>query len=413
VKTLEGFPKDLLETIRLLENNPLKSYRDLAKIKGVSPQTFIRKVEELKTRGIIRDVHSSLRPESLYLERIIVVFTVSSLDEITYLELSCDTHPYTRQRNRIFGHVYGLLVSFDIPKGSLTKLKVFLKELKKRKYCEKYSVFKTEGRRIFYPHPFYNNIMDLDDFNIEEYFSKRINNKKNDRTENSSFSKETVFHPIHLLILRDITTNMRIMRSELLTKYQDYLNLKKSEENFYSLPKGFRPHLKAYFSDKKTQNAIYIDFKKKYSSIINNYIEYYWIGINRKYFEMFIRFAYIIYDISTEEKEGIFHLIENERPPFNIYAEDLGKDLLLTLSLPPYYQTKFAYLMKLTYSDFDTYQIDPFGYNAVRYRFYVHNYDLEKKQWKADNEWMITNVIKKIDERLSKKQFRIVSNKVG
>jgi DNA-binding Lrp family transcriptional regulator len=412
VKIVEGFTKDLLDTIRLLENNPLKSYRELAKIKGVSPQTFIRKVEELKSRNIIRDVHSSLRPESLYFERIIVVFIVSSLDEITYLELSCDSHPYTKQRNRIFGHVYGLLVNFDIPKGTLSNLKEFLKILKERNYCEKYSIFRTEGRRVFHPQPFYNNIMDLEDFNIEEYFSKRINNNRESNKKRKS-NHEPIFHPIHLLILRDITTNMRISRSDLILKYRSYLKLKTREESFYSLPKGFRSYLKSYFTEKKTENAIYIDFKKKYTSIIDNYIEYYWMGINRKYFEMFIRFAYFIYDIPSEEKEGILSLIEKERPPFNIYAEDLGKDLFLTLSLPPYYQTKFAYLMKLTYANFDTYQIDPFGYNAVRYRFYVHNYDLENKFWKKDREWMITSAINNIDEGLTKKQFRIVSNKVG
>ena len=409
---MKGFPKDLIDIVRLLENNPLKSYRELAGLAKVSPQTFIRRVKELKSQDIIRNVHSTLRPGSLYLDRFIVIFKVSKLEGITYLELACDVHPYTAQRNRIFGHIYGLYAVFDIPKGSFDLLKDFLDMLKDRGYCTEYETFTSQGIRRFYPQPFHKNITDLDKFDLEGYYAIRMFNTKEEIVENIATSTPD-FHPIQLLIMRDITTDMRIQKSELSNKYRNYLQIPEKDENFYSLPKGFRKYIKEFYSTSRTENAIYIDFKKKYNAITKNHVEYYWSGFNRKYFEMFITFAYIIYDISVAEKRGILNLIQKERPPFNIYIEDLGKNLILSLSLPPYYQTKFAYMMKITYDNFSTYQLDPFGYNAVKYRFYVHNYDLEKKKWKRNKKWMFDNVVGGIDEALSNNQFRKVSNKLG
>ncbi|MEE9410678.1 MAG: hypothetical protein V3V41_07105, partial [Candidatus Heimdallarchaeota archaeon] len=300
----------------------------------------------------------------------------------------------------------------DIPKGSFDRLKNFIDMLKDREYCTEYETFKSQGVRQFYPQPFHKNIIDLDEFNLEGYYAKRMYNTKEEIKCNFVTSPPD-FHPIQLLIMRDITTDMRVQKSELSNKYRNYLQIPKKEEDFYSLPKGFRKHITKFYSKKRTENAIYIDFKKKYNAINKNHVENYWCGFNRKYFEMFIRFAYIIYDIPETEKKGIFNLLQKERPPFNIYIEDLGKDLFLSLSLPPYYQTKFAYMMKAIYENFATYQIDPFGFNAVKYRFYVHNYDIENKNWKRDKKWMFDNVSEGIDKALSNNQFRKISDKQG
>lgn len=409
---MKGFSTDLIEILRLLENYPLKSYSELAEKIGVSTQTLIRRVKDLESRNIIRTVHSSLNPESMLLERYIVIFLVSSLDQISLLELSCDIHPYTSSRNRIFGSEYGLYAKFDIPAGSYNLFKSFLEMVNNKEYCDKFFVYKSEGNRIFYPQPYCNNIMDIDEFDLKGYFSKKINEKDSNVQEKNNLSSSIEYHPIQLLILRDITTNMRIPMSQLLEKYKSYLDIPEDKEAFHSLPKGFKPHIKDYFSEEKTENAIYIDFKKKYHSILNNYVENYWLDVNRKYFSMFIRFAYVISGISKNEKSDIFNLIRNERPPFSVYLEDFDKDLYLSVLLPPYYQTQFAYLMKLKYKNFSTYLLDSFGYNAVKYRFYVHNYDIDKQKWRDDGVWMYDKVIQDIDDKISISQFRSVSNRV-
>ncbi len=409
---MKGFSTDLIEILRLLENYPLKSYNELAEKIGVSTQTLIRRVKDLESRNIIRTVHSSLNPESMLLERYVVIFLVSSLDQVSLLELSCDIHPYTSSRNRIFGSEYGLYTKFDIPIGSYNHFKSFLEMMNNKEYCDKFFVYKSEGNRIFYPQPYCNNIMDIDDFDIKGYFSKKINEKNSNFQEKNLLSSSVEYHPIQLLILRDITTNMRTPMSQLLVRYKSYLNISKDKESFHNLPKGFKRHIKDYFSEEKTENAIYIDFKKKYHSILNKYVENYWLDVNRKYFSMFIRFAYVISGISKSEKSDIFNLLRNERPPFSIYLEDFGKYLYLSISLPPYYQTQFAYLMKLTYENFSTYLLDSFGYNAVKYRFYVHNYDIDKQKWRDDRDWMYDKVIQNIDDKVSENQFRSVLNRV-
>lgn len=408
---MRGFSPELMDILRLLENYPMKSYSELAKKAGVSAQTFIRRVEKLKLNDIIREVHSSLNPENLLLERYVIFFMTKSIEQIKFLELSCDVHPYTASRNRIFGQEYGLYAVFDIPKGSYDLLKSFLEFMLGREFYYSSLMYKTTGLRISYPQPFYNNIVDIDEFDIEGYFSQSIPQTGNVGRESKPSSLE--FHPIQLLILRDITTNMRIPMSQLLEKYISYLQLPKKEESYYSLPKGFKPYLEDFFSSKRTKNAVYIDFKKKYHSIVKNYVDKYWLGVNRKYFEMFIRFGYVIHKITKREKENLFNLLQKEQPPFEIYMEDLGDKIFLALSLPPYYQTRFAYFMKETFKNFTSYLLDSFGYNAVIYRFYIHNYDIENHKWRDDREWMLEDVIKGIDSNLTKKQYRRVSDISG
>ncbi|MBY8999634.1 MAG: Lrp/AsnC family transcriptional regulator [Candidatus Heimdallarchaeota archaeon] len=401
---MKGFARDLLELLRILENYPLLSYSEHAKMLNVSTQTLSRRVEKLQNEDMLRKVHSTLKPEKMELEKYVVIFEIAEIDQLEQLELSCDIHPYTSSRNRLFGQFYGVYAVFDIPKGSEKHLVSFLDFTLGREFCSHYQMFKSVGRRLFYPQPLHNNITDIDEFDIDEYFSRKIEIKTISDEKASSANSVIEFHPIHLLILRDITTNMRTPVSKLAHKYKLYLELDKSRERFDTLPKGFRPYLEEFFSDKRTENAVYIDFKKKYQYIINNIVEDYWWGVNRKYFEMFVRFTYIIFDITKAEKSRLFSLFKEFRPPFSIYIEDLGKNIGLTFSLPPYYQIKVSYWIKSNYERFSVYLADSFGNNATKYRFYVHNYDLKNLKWREDKDWMLDGVVKGIQEKIANNQ---------
>ena len=405
---MKGFAGNRMEILRLLENYPLKSYSELAQKAGVSPQTFTRRVEELRNQNIIRKVQSSLNPESLLLERYVITFITDSVEGIKSLELSCDVHPYTSSRNRIFGSEYGLLTVFDIPRGSFRNLKSFLESLLAKKLCVKYYTYKTQGRRIVCPQPFHNNIIDLEEFDLNAYLVQETTPLYTGKDGREYHLSSLDLHPIDLLILRDITLDFRTPMSQLIQKYQMYMNSDKGEIEEYIFPETFRPYLKEFFREDRTENAVYLDFKKRYNALIENHVESYWLGMNRKYFEMFVRFGYIIHNISKEEKRRLFSLFTNDKPPFSIYMEDLDRHVFLSFSLPPYYLTQFSYFMKERYEKLTAYLLDSFGYNALKYRFYVGNYDFEKKGWKDDEEWMVKGVIKGIDEKLSKKEYRIV-----
>ena len=123
---------------------------------------------------------------------------------------------------------------------------------------------------------------------------------------------------------------------------------------------------------------------------------------------MFVRFGYIIRNISKKEKSRLFSLLMNDRPPFSIYIEDLDRNLFLSVSLPPYYQTKLSYLMKERYEKFSTYLLDSFEYSALKYRFYAGNYDIRNKEWRQNEEWMVTGVTKGIEEKLEINEYRTV-----
>ncbi|OLS32129.1 MAG: hypothetical protein HeimAB125_12040 [Candidatus Heimdallarchaeota archaeon AB_125] len=410
---MKGFPNELRDILHLLENNPLKSFSELAKVLSVSTQTFSRRFEELKKKEIIYEVHSSLNPESLLLERYVVIFIVNSIIDIKKLELSCDLHPYTISRHRLFGSDYGLFAIFDIPAGSYNNLTTFFEILQQRDFCKKFFIYTSSKNRILHVNPLLDNIIDSEEFDIVGYFSQSVEDKQVENLGREFTSNSLEFHPIELLILRDITTNMRIPITELLKKYQNYLKLPSDKDAFYSLPRGFRPYLKEFFAEDRSENAIYLDFKKKYHSIVDNHIESYWLGVNRKYFEMFVRLLYIIHDVPKEEKLRLFTLLRTIRPPFYIYVEELGRDMLISISLPPYYLTKFAYYLRDNFEKFSVYLIDSFESNAMKYRFYVHNYDIINHKMRDDKEWMITEPIKSIKDDISKNMFRRVSSISG
>jgi len=454
-----GFPKNTTQIVQLIENYPLESYSELAKKANISIQTFIRRVEELRSTGIIGKIHSSLNPESLQLERHLVIFKTSTIKEIKSLELACDKHPYTSSRNRIFGTDYGLYAVFDIPENSKKNLDIFLDYLAKNNLCKSYETYKSIGKRIFHPQPFYNNIIDLDDFDIEDYFKQNKQCKKAMSKGRESEGKESEgresegkesegresegresegresegresegrehpfsyieFHPIQLLILRDITRDFKTPMTELLEKYRSYFSEKTEKSGVipkyddvssFKLPNYFKSYLHEFFSDKRTENAIYLDFKKKYHLVVDKHVESYWLSIKRKYFDLFIRFGYIINNITVEEKQRIFNIFCCEKPPFNIYLEDLGKNIFLTLSLPPYYQSRLSYLMKELYGKFSVFLIDSFEYNAIKYRFFIENYNIENQKWRSDKEWMYDKVVEGIEDNLSKEVYRTVQN---
>ncbi len=405
---MKGFARDLMEIIRLLENFPLKSYSELAQKIDLSPQTFIRRVEDLKAQDVIREVHSSLNPESLLLERYIAIFLTESIEGIKILELACDIHPYTSSRNRIFGPNYGVYAVFDIPKWSFSNFNLFLENLLEKRFCVKYYIYKSRGDRIFYPQPFYNNIVDLEEYDLEAYLVQTTTPMYTGKKGRESFLSSLELHPIELLMLRDITLDIRTPMSQLIKKYQEYLKSQKGELKNYIFPETFRSHLEEFFSEERTDNAIYMDFKKRYHALIDKHVENYWLGINRKYFEMFIRFGFIIHEISQEEKSRLFSLLKNKRPPFSIYIEDLGPNLFLSISLPPYYQTRLSYFMKERYEIFSTYLMDSFGRNAWKYRFYAGNYDKNNNKWRHDKEWMVTEVARGIEEKIRQKEYKTV-----
>ena len=65
--------------------------------------------------------------------------------------------------------------------------------------------------------------------------------------------------------------------------------------------------------------------------------------------------------------------------------------------------------MKERYKKYSTYLLDSFGYNALKYRFYAGNYDIQNKEWRQGEDWMVTKVTKGIEEKLEKREYKAVT----
>jgi len=392
-----------LSVIRLLEDKPLVSYAMLSKEIGVSPQTFSRKVSALKERGFIGDVKCSLTPEKLGLQRYYVLFYLNNYSHLLILEKAMKYHPYTGARHRFIvssdGARIGLYCYFDIPEKAYKYFILFLERISED-YDIPYRIYKSNNRRVYHTESFFYNLYNINDYSIMDYMMKSCDHAETVSTE--SISKTPKLTPIHLMLLRDVTNDIRKPIANLLQQYKDYLSLPEENDSYDTLPHEYRDYLTNYFN--RSSSSIRMDFYRKYQYIVSNFVYRYWLQIKRKYTERSMSFLYIIENISDEEKNRLLRIFSNNRPPFQMYADDVNSSLILIVTMPSYYHTKFAYTLSKLYDQkrIRTYVLDTYGKNSVKYRFYVYNYSIDEEEWVTSKEWVYSEPIEKLENYVKK-----------
>ena len=428
VKKLEKFENMTnsdKKILQILQNYPLEPFSTMAKRLEISPQTMIRRIENLKGRNILRNAIASFVPERIGLTRFSVIFDISQLHQFTLLQNAISEHNYIRAYNRFYGEKFGIQANFDVPmnvNGIFTK---FLDYLVNEEFCDGYTIFKSKGHRFSKPAPITTYSQDPEPFDIISFWQKRVKASselngvrsavtvKNGEIIIVTDEGERPIEPLHLRLLRDLTREtvnghkigIRTQQTELIKNYRDLykslgkkIRLTPSEEHLFN-------NLSEFF-DTRNEHNIKVDFGRKYYNIVKNYLitNPRW-NFARKLFEDNVTRGFIIENVPEKEKAQLFNFFKEENPPFQTGVELLDRGIFFRLSLPPYYDSKLNYLIWSTFKDYSICSLDFFGKHGMWWPFYIENFDFDTKTWRTDEEWMFTSVVAAIDDKLKNGNF--------
>ncbi|MHA1303439.1 MAG: winged helix-turn-helix transcriptional regulator [Candidatus Heimdallarchaeaceae archaeon] len=405
---MERLPFLEVKILHALQESPLDSYENIAKKLKIPLSTLYRKIKSLEKRNIIKHILSSKIAEKIGLTRYTIEFKISSLEQMQLMQLAFNEHPYTYHYNRFYGNEYGFYVKFDVPEEGFTLFEDFLKELINREFCEGYNLYASTGNWIDIHEPVPNYRLNPKNFNLVEFWGKRSMMSVNDFEPYEKINL-TKLHPIQFLILRDINKEMRRTQKSILKEYKKLINLPVEEDQDRIIPPAYRPYISEFFSG-RSEEAILMDFNRKFSFVADNLITNVRLNFSRRFFEQYPMQAYVIRDVSKKESNQIISLFRKYKPPFRAGIDLLNRGLFITTTLPPYYAARFSYLILSSFSDFKFYNLDFFGEHGVAYPFFVENFDPDKRCWRIDREWMIDAVFDRINEKLNNGKYGEIKN---
>jgi len=396
----------------VLQSSPLEPYSKLAEKLNTSTQTTIRRVNSLIEKGILNFPIASFVPERIQLSRYIVTFNISSLHQFTLLQMSLAQHNYIRSYNRFYGEKYGMLANFDIPEEGIGLLTKFCNYLVEEEFCDSFEIDKATGYRVNKPEPLPNYTRDPEVFNIVSFWQK-----KNEKSENlprlPSAVKLDTLEPIHMLLLRDLTSyakngheiSIRTKQTELITHYNDYYRHLGKKIRLTDTEQFEYDNLKDFFDNRSKHNAK-VDFGRKYYNFVRHHLisNPRW-NFSRKLFEQHVTRAFIIKDVPNKEKFQFFRFLSEENPPFQTGFELLNNGIFLRFTLPPYYDTKLNYLIWNTFKDYSICSLDFFGNHGLRWPFYINNFSWDSNYWKTDDDWFYQSAVTDIEDNLKNNNF--------
>ncbi|UCG01303.1 MAG: winged helix-turn-helix transcriptional regulator [Candidatus Heimdallarchaeota archaeon] len=351
-------PEDY-QIVLKLESNPLISYSDLADELGVSWPTAKRKLNDLKSRGVIRTPVALYNIKALGLQRITVIWSLESIENLTLMEKLCDLHPYTHYRVRGYGDGFVLFAQFDIPPETISLMKELIDTLEQENYVSVTEILQSSGYQIevFPDLNFYDLQHNKWHFNWNEWLSLIEDQPENlPKPEPQKIGLEE-WKLIDFKILRELTKNPEIKQAELMR----LLDLTRTNV-----------HLK--------YNLV---FENLISSVRSRYDRILFNLVNTRLFW-----------VSNEDKKRIhqfFNLINEAPPPFR-FGMDILKDNGFVFwggALPSFHEHQLAFSIWKLFQSFATYTLDTSADTSMIYWFYPENFDFNTHYWKIDREYVL------------------------
>ncbi|MFX0204530.1 MAG: winged helix-turn-helix transcriptional regulator [Candidatus Hodarchaeota archaeon] len=359
-------PEDY-QIILKLEANPLLSYSDLADELGVSWPTAKKRLDSLKSRGIIRGPVSIYNAKALGFQRISVIWAVKSLRELSLLEKLCDIHPYTHYRVRGYGDGYVLLAQFNVPPEALKLMEELTKITIKKDYADKAELLSSSGYRVesFPDLNYYNLSQNKWDFDWFKWI-KGIDDQPKTLPKQTLFRTSDLkkWKQIDFEILREVTKNPEIKQAELMRRF----NL--SRTNAHLL----------------------------YNSVFTNLISSIRLRFDRILFKLVNTRLYWIPKPSKKKINQLFNLINEEPPPFRLGVDILQEKGLLLWggALPNFHEHQLALIIWNLFQDFLSFTLDTSVDRSMIYWFYPENFDFNTHYWKIDREYIVEIPLKEL-----------------
>lgn len=396
----------------VLQHYPDEAFSTLAKKLEISPQTMIRRVNSLKQKGILFHPIASFVPERIHLTRYLVTLNISSLHQYTLLQMSLASFDYIRSYNRFYGEKFGMLAVFDLPEEGKAQFHKYLDYLVEQEYCDSYVVDKATGYRVSKPEPLPNYTRDPEVFNLIEFWQKR-KEKSEKLPRLPSPVKLEALEPLHMLLLRDLTTyakngheiGLRTKQTDLIEHYRQYYQHLGKKIRLTDTEKYYYANLSEFF-DTRNKHNMKVDFGRKYYNVVRSHLitNPRW-NFSRKLFEQHVTRAYLIRNVPNKEKAQLFRLLSEDNPPFQTGFELLNNGIFLRFTIPPYYDTKLNYIIWNTFKDYSICSLDFFGKHGMWWPFYIENFNWDTNYWKIDEDWLYNNTLASIEKKLKNNSY--------
>jgi len=358
-------PEDY-QIVLKLESNPLMSYSDLAKDLGVSWPTAKKRINDLKSRGVIRTPVAIYNFRTLGLQRLAVIWSLKTTDDLLLMEKFCDIHPYTHYRVRGYGNGYILFAQFDVPQKTIPLMKELVTALEKD-YSNTVILLQSSGYRVeSFPNlNYYDITQDIWYFDWTEWLDLF-----NDQPETlpSQDHYETIdlteFKPIDFEILREVTKNPGIKQVDLMHQF----NLTRTNA-----------HL-------------------KYNSVFKNLISSVRARFDRILFDLVNTRVFWIPNPNEKNTNKLFNLIKHSPPPFRFGLDILQPEgcLFWGGDLPNYHEHQLAFSIWKLFQTFNTYTLDISVNTSMIYWFYPNNFDFGTHYWKTDREYVVEKPLEEL-----------------
>lgn len=394
--------------INEFRKNPLFSYRKIASILGISPQTISRRITKLRESGMRIDFISSYIPEALALTQYVVFYHVSNLIQFKKLIEAITCFNYIRGYNRLYGKEHLVLAFFDIPEKVSSYLFDFNEYLVEHGFCQRFTVHRALGyrhdSRTLLPYIFDEINVSTDE--LTEYFIGFLNSSRS-LTSKTPQIKLSTLSPIHFYIINNLQKNARIKPSDLL-KHSLFDRVKK--EKFEHLTNSqyveagdttvknmefFFEQVNDYlFSSNRTANSLMVDLNRKIHFVLDTCIYNPRLSFSRTHFMEYTTRMYIIHRNDKSKVVQLFNYVQQTPPPFQITLYLLEDIFLFRVTLPHYYD---AYLNRTIWEIFpscESYALDFFSWFGMYYPLYLSNFDYRKKDWRTDDYWLLDCPIK-------------------
>ncbi|MFX1335830.1 MAG: winged helix-turn-helix transcriptional regulator [Promethearchaeota archaeon] len=359
-------PEDYRIVLKL-ESNPLISYSDLADELGVSWPTAKRKLKDLKSRGVIRTPVALYNARNLALQRLTVIWSLETIDDLTWMEKFCDIHPYTHYRGRGYANGFILFAQFDVPPEAVPLMNEVMEILSKETYFIKSSFLLSSGYQAeSFPNlNFYDPLQNKWNFTWVEWL--RLLTDQNDYLPSFSDSKRISLEkwdPIDFKILREITKNPEIKQAELMRLF----NLTRTNT-----------HIKYNLVHDNLISSVRSRFDRILFNLVNTRV--FWVPTSDK-----------------KTTNRFFNLITESPPPFRFGMDILQNNgfLLWGGALPSFQEHQLAFSIWKLFQSFNAYTLDTSVNASTIYWFYPENFDFTTHYWKIDRQYVLEKPLEEL-----------------
>ncbi len=351
IRNLEITP-DIIKFLIALQQEPLASFHQLARMLNVTPPTAKAKMDKISEVGLYYRVSADINCDAIDLQLVDMILEIDSKYHLVKTEDLLDKHPYILFRGRIVGPQKGIYVQFRIPKSTTNNLVKFLDRLKE-KYIIDYFNINSTGSSIYTKADFkaWNGLTWNYDWNwwFSELDSVPIISSKKYKSVLRRLSE------LDLKVLEELSYNARIRNLDLATK----LNVEP-----YQITRS-------------------IQFLKK------NVISGFRVFLTWQVFNIFNP-QIIVIRTSKKERDRLYSNLINNPIPFQSTMRKTKHGIIWYLGISQDQMSPFIGNLWNYFDDFDIYWLD---YQSTEtYCFWSETFDTEKKSWKTDMKFMVNSI---------------------